>query len=180
MATDDVRAHALDSLLARVKELEAANMKNGAYRIAAEKERDHQAALVAKVREALSQRMNVGNTETLHVIAETVGYYLARGLDPDEVAAWRDRAMGAEHNEGMVLSDLAAAVAHETTLRDALNDAIQVIEWCGLNDKTPTYSYGEARPNGDKPELGATFNTPREFAAYWPDRLRAAVEGGET
>lgn len=60
-------------------------------------------------------------------------------------------------------------------VEQALAKAIEVIEWCGLNDRSVPYAYGEARPNGDKPPVGSTFNTPREFASWWPDRLRAAL-----
>jgi hypothetical protein len=72
-----------------------------------------------------------------------------------------------------------AAPSRETErIRDleaALTQAIRVIEWCGLNDRTPPYEYGEARRNGDAPGEGKTFNTPRDFAGWWPDRLREAL-----
>lgn len=72
---------------------------------------------------------------------------------------------------------LSCASAREKALEEALRQAIQVIEWCGLNDRTPNYEYGEARRNGDLPGKGRTFNTPREFASWWPSRLRETLEG---
>ena len=77
------------------------------------------------------------------------------------------------------LDDLRARVRVQAeqiaALQEALTKAIQVIEWCGLNDRTPRYDYGEARPNGDKPGGGKVYNTPLEFAGWWPDRLREAL-----
>lgn len=68
-------------------------------------------------------------------------------------------------------------IARTDALEEALAKAIEVIEWCGLNDRSKPYVYGEARPNGDVPTPGAVFNTPREFARYWPDVLRDALSG---
>jgi hypothetical protein len=77
---------------------------------------------------------------------------------------------------------ICAAVNQFDALREALAKAIEVIEWCGTNDKTPTYGYGKnkdaQRRNGDLPGPGKAFNTPREFAAWWPERLRDVLNGG--
>lgn len=65
-------------------------------------------------------------------------------------------------------------------LEAALTQAIRVIEWCGHNDKTPTYNYGEQNRHGEFPSTGARFNTPREFADWWPERLRVALDTGRS
>lgn len=70
------------------------------------------------------------------------------------------------------------AEARCAELEAALAQAIQVIEWCGQNDKTPTYGYrgkSAERRDGTTAGPGRAFNTPREFAAYWHDVLRATL-----
>jgi hypothetical protein len=69
--------------------------------------------------------------------------------------------------------------------RKALGEAIEVIQWCGRNDKTPTYTYDRslkttARRDGSLPEAGQAFNTPAEFARYWPERLLAVLNGSNS
>jgi hypothetical protein len=75
------------------------------------------------------------------------------------------------------VAELEDADARLQAAEHALREAIQVLEWCGTNDRSKPYEYGDARPNGDLPRAGSAFNTPREFARYWvpllTDRLAA-------
>jgi hypothetical protein len=71
------------------------------------------------------------------------------------------------------------AVNEYEALKEALAKAIEVIEWCGKNDRSKPYEYGEARPDGEMPGGGKCFNTPREFASWWPNRLRDVLDGGK-
>jgi hypothetical protein len=52
----------------------------------------------------------------------------------------------------------------EVVPASSVEGLVEALEAVVRNDATPTYTYDEARPDGERPGTGRRWNTPRELA----------------